>query len=329
MPQAGISYTPSNQQAATASSGGNFPGSGLSATDSNLGITQAQGDARVNLGPQQAGVPYKLGVSAPSSSSVRDLLTQFDGFTPSQISSWGQQLFDAGFMSDSVYNSGNYTTTDVYNAFKKAVQAAATTGKALPDVLTQHIQAFAAQGGPKVKLPNIRYTAPLTSYDDVAQAADSVFQQLMGRRATNAEKAAITKTLNSAELSGRYQEAQSAYQQLLAYRGLNPDGTPASANTSPADQAPGGTPGQPSSPNSAPNTTVGPAGLPTTVTNAQGQPSTVTSGPIVTPYNAPPSPSALAYQTALQNDRPEVNGYLIANVLSNFAKSIGKVGGGS
>ena len=331
MPTQPPSFT-STAQAATGTAGG-FAGTGVSSY-SVLGITSTQATQRVTVQAagtlptgairdtlvsqaQQAGAT----ASGMTTATVADLLSQFNTLIvsdPAQASTVAQQLYDAGLMSSAVYNGGTVANSDIYNAYKKAVLGAAASGKALGDYIVGAGNAFQAAGGPKVKLPNVRYTATLTSAEDVQSAGDAVFEKILGRRMTATELASIHSTLNNAEMSARAAEANSAYSQLLGYRGLNPDGTQINADTAAAST--GATTGA-----AAPATVGGAANLPQQVTNSTtGATSTVTQGPIVVPYQQPPTPSASAYSYAMTNDQPEVQGRTVAAAMNAIAQFIGQ-----
>jgi hypothetical protein len=346
-----ITYDPT----APTSSGGGFAGSNGYAL---LGITSTQANQRVTLtapipvtGANDATISAEQAANAGQTMSVQQALQTFeDDITtnPAFAAAMSDQLYSAGLMTDSVYNSQQISAQDIYSAYKVAVLRASATGQTVDAFIHGAQASFTAQGGPKVKLPQVRFTAPLTSYDDVAQAADSAFEQVLGHRASDELKAALTTELNNLELAGKNQEAQSEYSQVLALRGLTPQGTLLGAGSGVANQAvaaqtassgraaasagqgqgtASATPAQPqgtaaAGSGSAPTI----AGLPTTVTNAQGQTSTVTQGPVVNPYNAAPSPGALAYQTAMQNNRGEVNGRTIAAAMQAISNFVGQKG---
>jgi hypothetical protein len=326
-----------------------FPGSSTS-NYSVLGITSTQARQQVQLnadptvGAMVGGFSARtggVGQGAGMTMSVADALANFSSqyaSDPAFASGWQQQLWDAGLFSNSVYNSGQITTGDVYAAYKTALLRASSTHVALDTVVAGLQQSFSAQGGAKVKLPAYRVTIPLTSYEDMSLAADRAFEQVLGHRAPDSIKQALTKALNVREQSAGAQKAQGDLNAMLAWKGLNPDGTP---STNPTDIANQGIvagqqgqavptpPGMPSPqgagpmPTGAPNApTVG--GLPTQVTNAAGAPETITQGPVQIPYAQAPTAEALAYNTAMQANPNEVRGRTIAAAMNAIAQFIGQ-----
>jgi hypothetical protein len=329
-----------------------FPGSG-STGYSTLGITAVQAAQNVVTEKGTATTPTQTMTVQQALSGFQAQMQSDPAFT----STMSKELYDAGLMPQSVYNNGTMNDMDVYNAFKTAVLWASARGVPINDALVNLTASFKAQGGAKIKLPSVRYTATLTPMADVMAAGDAVFDKLLGRRMTASEATAVHGILNAAEMSGKTAEARSAYEQMLGYRGLNPDGTAAGggpqdvanqavagvaeqgqAVTTPqgpnitnpqqmAQASVGGAaapavPGAPAAAAPAPTTVGGAALLPQQVTNAQGQVSTVSQGPMVIPYQQPPTAANQAYQYAFQNDRAEINGRAMAQAAQAIAQFI-------
>lgn len=197
------------------------------------GVSAQQEQEGVGIAEQFGSVP----TSPAQATTVGEALTQFlQSFTADQVAQLGQVLYEDGFFDSSFYGASKkpYTTHDIYLAYKNALLTAATTGQDLGAVLKQGQDRSQAIGltGPgstgaagAAKAPSIRYTATLTNPDDLGNAMDLAAEKLLGRKATDAEKAAFVKDYQAKELSTTTEEAQSDYsQRTLGQAGLTTGG---------------------------------------------------------------------------------------------------------
>lgn len=346
------SYTPTTQGGGTTTASG-FAGTG-SSSYSTLGITPTQAAQKVVIPAPGGSLPtgavrdtlvsqsQQAGATASGfeTVSVADALAQFNAALnsdPAFASTVEQALYDAGLFGANVYNTGQITTADIYNAYKLAVLKAAGDPKrpSVDQWISNAAASFAAQGGPKIKLPSKIYPAPLTSYDTMATAADAAYQQVFGHDAPESVKRALTTQLNTLEASAKGQEAQASVQGLLAQRQVFYPGSGAALGT-PANEAVGGT----AAPASGGTTTTSPAaaanggttGTPTAggpvggtqVTGPNGQVQTVTQGPLTVQYAAPPSATDLAIQQAKAANPGEYEATAIANAMQFISNFIGQ-----
>ena len=232
----------------TASGGGDLFGFGQVTTNaptvssSTPLISQDQSSLTQYVLQQTGGYPVTIGniPGGPSNTApttIGQALQEFWDLPPDQLMQLQTTLFDAGFYVDGngqPMQAGSivFGTHDSqsWTAFARALEAAASSGKPLADVLQSNI-ASGAGAAARATLPQAvqgggnTYTIDLSNPENVRFAADQIFQAALGRNATAAEVGDITGKLRGQETAqgmakeqGAEQSAQQRYQASIAQR---------------------------------------------------------------------------------------------------------------
>jgi len=217
---------------------------------------------------------------------------------------------------------------------------------------TQAQQANAGAAAAPRTLGLGKYPIHLTAPADVQMAADTIFQTLLGRRATPQEQQAVTAGLHALETAQGQSELQQYASQEAAYYGLQHGGI-AADQSAPGAAIPVATPAAPAAPavSNAPGggLTGGPVtGGPIGVAPPAAATTTSTTLPANTPANQvppgsiqladgtwivpptaiastnAPTASAQAYSYAMQNDQPEIQGRTVAAAMNAIAQFVGQ-----